>query len=245
MTTTLSTYSMSSMNSTTFRPTHIYVGAGWDTEPFEAEWAEGTTIHCVDGQPHSEIGTQTYFEEGKNCLSRPYFAEKVLEEYAAVGFVCSSEDKKELETTKLLAEDLTGVRRVVRFTHVSRDIVVWYHFNSGIPEHVTEIAQMIGPYQGMICRGHWPHRSAIDQAFDIPDYSLTFRGYAGTCFGVDQEDDLDDIEKSVVGRLSYDYAYRRKFQCFVFYDLNREEHWFDMWEEFLVWVKRNPCLVYE
>jgi len=228
------------------RPTHLYVGAGWDTLPFEAGWATGTTIHCVDGQPHSEFGTKVHFEDGKNQLSRPNFVKKVLAEYDAAGFTCSAVDREEMETTGLLKEDHTGTRRVVRFDNPSRDIVVWYHFNSGLPDHVAEIAAMIGTYQGMLCAGHWPHRSAMSEVFNIPDRTLTFRGYAQTCFGVDFcRDALDDIEKSVVGRLSYDHAYRRKFKHFVFCDVGGEEHWFDMWEELLVWIAYNPDLVYD
>lgn len=224
------------------RPKHVYVGAGWDTKPFEAEWAEGTTIHCVDGQPHSEFGIKTYYEDGKNRFSRPYFVGKVLDAYTEAGFVCSVEDKAELENTGLLTEDCTGERRVVRFDHVSRDIIIYYHFNSGLPEHTKRIAQMIGTYQGIVCSGHWPNKSMLCDAFDIPDRSLTFRGYAETCFGPD--DDFDDMEGTVTGRLSYDCSYRRKFKHFVFYDVNEEEHWFDMWEEFLVWIQHNPDLAY-
>ena len=229
---------------TTSRPTHLYVGAGWDTNPFNAEWATGTTIHCVDGQPHSEFGTKTYFLDEKNRFSRPYFVGRVLDEYEEAGFVCSAADREELETTGLLTEDHTGIRRVVRFDNEACDIIVWYHFNSGLPDHVEEIAQMVGPYQGLLCAGHWPHKSAMSEAFHIPDHSLTFRGYAQTCFGVDCGSDLADIEKSVTGRLSYDHAYRRKFRHFVFCDLYGEEHWFHMWEEFLVWLRYNSELVY-
>ena len=228
------------------RPTHLYVGAGWDTKPFEAKWAEGATIHCVDGQPHSEFGTNTHFdfENGKNCFARRHFVGMVLESYENAGFTCSVADREEMETTGLLKEDHTGTRRVVRFDNPSRDIVVVYHFNSGLPAHVAEIAAMIGTYQGMLCAGHWPHRSAMSDVFNIPDRTLTFRGYAGTCFGVDYGTDLEDIEKSVVGRLSYDHAYRRKFKHFVFHDMNGEEHWFDMWEELLVWIAYNDDLAY-
>jgi hypothetical protein len=222
------------------------VGAGWDTKPFEAEWVEGTTIHCVDGQPHSEFGTKTYFEDGKNRFSRPNFVAKVLDAYDEAGFVCSAEDREELETTGLLVEDCTGTRRVVRFDHESRDIVVWFHFNSGLPDHVAEIAQMVGTYRGMLCAGHWPHKSAMSEAFNIPDRTLTFRGYAQTCFGVDIGGvALADIEKSVVGRLSYDNARRSKFKHFIFHDMYGEEHWFAVWEEFQDWIERNPGLAYE
>jgi hypothetical protein len=227
------------------RPTYIYVGAGWDTKPFNAEWATGTTIHCVDGQPHSEFGTKTYFLDEKNRFSRPYFVGRVLDEYEGAGFVCSAADREELETTGLLTEDCTGIRRVVRFDNTPRDIIVWYHFNSGLPDHIAEIAEMVGTYQGLLSAGHWPHKSAMSEAFHIPDRTLTFRGYANTYFGVDDHDTLDGIENSVVGRLSYDHAYRCKFKHFVFYDVCGEEHWFDMWEEFLVWIAYNSELAYE
>jgi hypothetical protein len=226
------------------RPTHLYVGAGWDTSPFEADWAEGATIHCVDGQPHSEYGSKTCFQDGQNVYSRPHFVQNVLDAYEEAGFVCSTEDRAELETTRLLDEALTGVRRVVRFDIVARDIIIYYHFNSGLPEHTDEIARMVGTYQGLLCAGHWPHKSAMGEVFHIPDHSLTFRGYANTCFGVDCGTTVEEMEKSVVGRLSYDPSFRRKFKHFVFHDVCGEEHWFDMWEEFLVWITYNSDLAY-
>jgi hypothetical protein len=227
------------------RPTHLYVGAGWDTKPFEADWAVGATIHCVDGQPHSEFGTETCFEDGKNRYSRPHFVERVLDSYKDAGFVCSDEDRDELSATGLLSEDRTGSRRVVRFDHTSRDIVVWFHFNSGLPDHVAEIALMVGTYQGMLCSGHWANKTAMSEAFNILDHSLTFRGYAYTNFEVDNDViSMEDIEKSVVGRLFYDRSYRRKFKHFVFHDVCGEEHWFDKWEEFLVWIEYNSDLAY-
>ena len=78
-----------------------------------------------------------------------------------MGFVCSPEDRTELETTKQWNDDCTGVRRVVRFHNDARDTVVWYHLNSGLPDHVAEIAEMVGPYQGILCAGHWPHKTHL------------------------------------------------------------------------------------
>jgi hypothetical protein len=78
------------------------------------------------------------------------------------------------------------------------------------------------------------------ETFNIPDRSLTFRGYANTCFG----DGFDEFFENVVGRLSYDHTYRDKFRHFVFHDVYGEEHWFAVWEEFQDWIERNPGLAY-
>ena len=222
---------------------YVYVGAGWDTIVFEAEWADSTIIHCIDGQPHSEFGTKTMFDEcGKNLYARTRFAKCVLDKYEAAGFTCSSDDRTDILTTGLLdSETDTGSRRVVRFIQADRNIVVWYHFNSGLPTHAAEISQMVGVYQGILCAGHWPHISIMDIT-QIADQSLIFRGYASTCFHAD-EDNMDDL--SVVGRISYDDEYRNKFYCFVFYDIYGNEYEFATWDDYLDWIDENPDLAYE
>ena len=195
----------------------LYVGAGWETTSFEADWAIGATIHAIDIDPS------------------PRFMEKVMDMYTCADFDCSDADRKELE-------DHTGTRRVVRFYNEDRDTTIMYHFNSGLPDQVKEIAATIGPYQGFLCSGIWPPISAMDEAFNIPDYSLTFRGYAHTPLGVDDSHgipstSLDDMAETVPGRLCYDYAYRRKFCHYEYYDVNDECHDFDTWEELLVWLR--------
>jgi hypothetical protein len=233
------------------QPTYIYVGAGWDTAPFKAEWAKGTIIHCIDGQPHSEYGTKTSFDidvtsptYGKNVYSRPNFAKRVLRAYETAGFACSMYDKRNiLETGLLFADTHTGCRSVVIFENIELDIIVWYHFNSGLPEHADEIYEMVGAYNGLLCSGHWPHVS-ITESFDVPDNSLTFHGYPNTGYHEDRRD-RDENEQSVVGRLSYDDAYRKKFERFVFHDLEGGENTFDYWDDYLDWIDENPDLAYE
>jgi hypothetical protein len=233
------------------QPTYIYVGAGWDTAPFKAEWAKGTIIHCIDGQPHSEYGTKTSFDNdessptyGKNVYSRPNFAKRVLLAYETAGFACSIYDKRNiLETGLLLADTYTGRRSVVIFENIELDIIVWYHFNSGLPEHADEIYEMVGAYNGLLCSGHSPHISIIER-FAVSDNSLTFRGYPNTGYHEDWRD-RDENEQSVVGRLSYDDAYRTKFERFVFHDLEGGENGFECWDDYLDWIDENPDLAYE
>ena len=244
------------MNRNKQRSVYIYVGAGWDTTPFDDGWTNGGVFHCIDGQPNSEFGTQTYFEDGCNLYARRQFVARVLKEYHEAGFICSDDDKQELLNTQLLDERGTGLRRVVMFENTERDICIWYHFNTGLPDHIPVILdtlainlgnlgnQAIPVYNGLLCGGHWPHKSIMDAKFQIPDNSLTFHGYAKTCFGVDCCD-LSDVEGTVCGRLSYDYMYRRKFKEYIFHDLNGEEHWFNSWEEYLVWINHNSNLAYE
>jgi len=230
---------------------YLYVGAGCDTAPFGAPWVDGTTIHCIDGQPHSEFGTQTCFLENesessprymKNVFARPKFVKQLVAAYREANFTCrDTELVKSMESMEsgLLDGDDTGTRRVVEFTHATRDIVIWYHFNSGLPEHIPEIARTVActgktnrtAYDGIICSGHWPHRCIVDPLFCIPNNTLTFRGYADTCFGVEEDD--CEYNDSIVGRLSYDYEYRRKFKQFIFHDLYGEEHRFGVWEDYV------------
>ena len=199
---------------------YVYVGAGWDTIVFEAEWADDSIIHCIDGQPHSEYGTDTLFDkDGKNMYARTRFAKRVLDEYEAAGFTCSSDNRTDILTTGLLDSET----------------------NSGLPTHAVEISQMVGVYNGLLCAGHWPHISIMDIT-QIADQSLVFRGYASTCFHVD-EDNMDDL--SVVGRISCDEVYRNKFYCFVFYDIYGNEYEFATWDDYLDWIDENPDLAYE
>jgi hypothetical protein len=225
------------------RITYIYVGAGWDTVPFTTR---GTNIHCIDGQPHSEFGTRTSFDtNGSNVYSRPKFAKRVLRAYERAGFKCSKTDRtKILETGLLNGDNFTGERTVIVFVNPERDITIWYHFNSGLPEHADEIYKMVQGtpcYNGILCAGHWPHVSIIDK-FAVPDNSLVFHGYPRTAYHVE---DRRTIEQSVVGRLSYDDAYRKKFTHFVFHDLNGGENTFDCWDDYLGWICENPDLAYE
>jgi len=234
-----------------YKPVYIYVGAGIDTTPFLHDWANGSVIHCIDGQPHSEFGIREYYgnTDGSllNGFSRPNFARNVVDEYRAMGYECSPEDISHVETTGLLGPTLTrlgGVPTRIQFINVVRDITILYHFNTGLPEDTLNTLQIIGPYNGIVCRGHWPHRSIIDCA-DIPDNSLIFRGYAGTVFGIDDYVTENEIESSMVVRLSFDHQIRRKFKLFVFYDTYGEENWFDTWEEYLVFIHYNQHLTYE
>ena len=252
------------------RPTHVYIGAGADTYPFRAEWCNGTTIHCVDGQPHSEFGNREYYPSGgatewqykgarrteipndgvpdgttPNGFARPSFAMDVLSNYHELDFLCSIEDKNYIQDTRLLGPTYTrlgeGPTRV-RFINEERDIIIWYHFNASLPDHATETLNFIGTYDGIICKGHHPHKTLINNA--NPDKSLTFRGYAPTCFGIYAGYNIteNDISNSMVIRLSFDHNIRRKFKNFVFYDTYGVEHWFNMWEEFLVFYHYNPSL---
>jgi hypothetical protein len=252
------------------RPTHVYIGAGADTYPFRAEWCNGTTIHCVDGQPHSEFGNREYYPSGgatewqykgarrteipndgvpdgttPNGFARPSFAIDVLSNYHELDFMCSMEDYKLIMDTRLLGPTYTrlgeGPTRV-RFINEERDIIIWYHFNASLPDHATETLNFIGTYDGIICKGHHPHKTLINNA--NPDKSLTFRGYAPTCFGIYAGYNIteNDISNSMVIRLSFDRNIRRKFKNFVFYDTYGVEHWFNMWEEFLVFYHYNPSL---
>lgn len=254
------------------RPTHVYVGAGSDTSPFNAKWVDGSTIHCIDSQPHSEFGVREYYPSGGatewshkssigtekypygipdgitlNGFARPNFAQKVVTEYLEKGFECSLEDHRHIEDTGLLGPTYTrfgGGPTRIRFVNLERDIIIWYHFNTSLPDDADETLNFIGTYDGIICRGHWPHRTIIDNAV-IPDKTLTFRGYAGTCFGIGDYITDDDVTNSMIVRLSFSHKIRRKFKHFVFYDTYGTEHWFDMWEEFLVFYERNPELIFE
>ena len=218
------------------RTTYIYVGAGWDTKPLTENWTKGITIHCVDGQPHSEFGTEEYYESNgeffRNMFARPKFAKRVLREYAAVGFTCSQTDRKKITKTGLLNIDtLTGVRTVICFTNTERDTIVWYHFNSGLPTHSDDISKMVGTYDGLICSGHCPHVSIMD-SFEIPDHSLIFRGYPNTQYRSECE------QSGVVGLDEI------KFKCFIFHDLDGREHSFESWTEYLDWIDENSDLAY-
>lgn len=230
------------------RLTYIYVGAGWDTVPFREEWMRGTNIHCIDGQPHSEFGTKTSFDNdetsptyGNNLYSRPKFAKRVLRAYEKAGFKCSEYDRTNIVKTGLMK--ITSGRTVIIFVNTDRDITIWYHFNSGLPEHADDIYEMVGEYNGLLCSGHWPHIS-ITETFVVPDNSLVFHGYANTAYHVERRD-MDEIEQSVVGRLSYDDAYRKKFTQFIFHDLNGGENVFECWDDYLEWICENPEMAYE
>ena len=253
------------------RPTHVYVGAGADTSPFNAKWVDGSTIHCIDSQPHSEFGVREYYPSGGatewshkssigtekntdgipdgitlNGFARPNFTRDVLSNYHQQDFFCSMADYKLIRDTKLLDPTYTrlgGGPTRIRFINLERDIIIWYHFNASLPDDATETLKFIGTYDGIICRGHWPHRTLIDNA-NIPDKTLTFRGYAGTCFGISDYITNDDVTNSMIVRLSFDHKIRCKFKYFVFYDTYGTEHWFDLWEEFLVFYHNNPNLTY-
>ncbi len=269
------------------RPTYIYVGSGWDIAPFEEDWMRGSSVHCIDGQPHSEFGTKTLFDTNRNnVFSRPKFAKRVLQAYERAGFKCSEYDRTEiLETGLLNNENLTGQRIVIVFVNTERDIIIWYHFNSGLPEHAEDIYKMVqgtygsafltaersdapkaqgadagyagtpatppfpeqgtaAPcYNGILCAGHWPHISIIE-TFAVPDNSLVFHGYPRTSYHVEGRN-IDEIEQSVVGRLSYDDIYRKKFTHFVFHDLDGGENVFDCWDDYLEWIYDNPEMAYE
>lgn len=256
------------------RPTHVYIGAGADTYPFRAEWCNGTTIHCVDGLPHSELGNREYYPSGgatewqyKTChrterhndgvpdgttpngFARPSFAQYVLSNYHELDFFCSMEDYKLIRDTRLLGPTYTrlgGGPTRVRFINVERDIIIWYHFNASLPDDATETLNFIGTYDGIICRGHHPHKTLINNA-NIPDKSLTFRAYSGTCYGIYAGYNIteNDISNSMVIRLSFCPIIRSKFKNFVFYDTLGTEHRFNMWEEFLVFYHYNPSLTYD
>jgi len=257
---------------TTVPRTHIYVGAGYDTVPFRTEWCDGSTIHCIDSQPHSEFGLREYYPSGGatewqyksslkteknadgipdgitlNGFARPNFAQDVVANYNEEGFVCSMEDYKFIQETRLLGPTYTrqgGGPTRVRFINLERDIIIWYHFNASLPDDVAETLKIIGTYDGIICRGHWPHRATTDNA-DIPDKTLTFRGYAATIFGISDYVTDDMVTNSMIVRLSFDHNIRRKFKHFVFYDTYGVEHWFDTWEEHLVFIEQNPGLICE
>lgn len=256
------------------RPTHVYIGAGADTYPFRAEWCNGTTIHCVDGLPHSEFGNREYYPSGgatewqykgarrteipndgvpdgttPNGFARPSFAMYVLSNYHELDFICSMEDYKLIRDTRLLGPTYTrlgGGPTRVRFINEERDIIIWYHFNASLPDDATETLNFIGTYDGIICKGHHPHKTLINNA-NIPDKSLTFRGYAPTCFGIYAGYNIteNDIANKMVIRLSFCPIIRSKFKNFVFYDTHGTEHWFNMWEEFLVFYHYNPSLTYD
>ncbi len=257
------------------RPTYIYVGSGWDIAPFEEDWLRGSNVHCIDGQPHSEFGTKTLFDtNGSNVFSRPKFAKRVLQAYERAGFICSEYDRTEiLETGLLNDENLTGQRIVIVFVNAERDIIIWYHFNSGLPEHAEDIYKTVGGggnlrfapskpslseggscaegasatpapcYNGILCAGHWPHISIIE-TFAVPDNSLVFHGYPRTSYHVEDRN-MGEIEQSVVGRLSYDDIYRKKFTHFIFHNLDGSENVFDCWDDYLQWIYENPELAYE
>ena len=257
------------------RRNHVYVGAGVDTSPFDAKWVDGATIHCIDSQPHSEFGVREYYPSGvmewqykslnrgdkrptgtpngltPNGFARPNFALNVVAEYREKGFECSLEDRTHIEDTCLLGPTYTrlnGCPTRIRFVNEERNIIIWYHFNTSLPHDVDETLNFIGPYDGIICRGHDPHRSIIDhyqRTDQRTDQTLTFRGYAGTAFGVCEQTTEEDIAAHMAVRLSFDYKIRRKFKHFVFYDTYGDEHWFDTWEEYLVFYDCNPELIFE
>lgn len=256
------------------RPTHVYVGAGADTDPFGAEWCNGTTIHCIDPQPHSQYGLREYYpsggsskwsshwlgveEDGEdgvpdgttlNRFARPDFTMDIIYNYSKKGFLCSMEDYELMNDTLLLGPTYTrlgGGPTRIRFINEERDIIIWYHFNACLPDDAVETLKFIGTYDGIICNGHWPNKTLIHNA-DIPDNSLTFRAYAGTCYGIYASYNIteDDFSNSMVIRLSFCPIIRSKFKNFVFYDTLGTEHRFDIWEEFLVFYHYNDDLTFD
>jgi hypothetical protein len=223
------------------RPTYIYVGAGKDTEIFTANWADGATIHCIDSQPHSEFGICEYYENTHlvdkpiNMFARPSFAISIVEQYNSKGYECSREDRIHIEKTGLLSSTYTRFgagQTIIKFINIARNIIIWYHFNTCLPDDTAETIKVIGSYDGIICKGYDPHRSIID-LLNVTDRTLVFRGYAGTVFGIYAKTSREDIENNLFVRLSFDYQIRRKFKHFVFYNSYGNEQLFDTWEEFL------------
>lgn len=245
---------------------YIYIGAGTDTKPFDAKWVDGATIHCIDSQPHSEFGIHEYYPSKcssnwrykslnkldnlnfgtpdgitPNGFARPNFARIVLGEYEEKGYECSIENWNLILNTGLLGPTYTrlgGGPTRVRFFNTARNITIWYHFNTVLPHDVQETLEFIGPFDTIICKGHDPHKSIVDRAVDN---TLTFRGYAGTAYGI------HDLKTStcMTVQLSFDPTTRSKFKHFVFYDTYGDEHWFNTWEEFLVFYDCNPDLTFE
>lgn len=189
----------------------VYVGAGIDTRPLIDLSNKVKIFHYIDSLPFSLYGIRSkYNEHNKNIYSRPNFIPKLDDKLNKIGFQLTSE---------------TDHLRI----YIHNDIILFYHINTSIPEHIHLISNHIHNYDILIVAGHHPHMNIIFPT----QKKIHLIGYYGTSFHNPLEENETIIYEYDIIEELYKNTINTSFQKYTYIDNKLIHHTFDTWNEFI------------
>ena len=184
----------------------IYIGCGTDVEPqSQLEYEKFVAVDC---QPFSEFGILEC-DTVPGGFSRPKYPSLL---YQAM-------------------DTVSGVPiKITRDKHIyyCNGKLVTHLLNTSCPDHIERIIRY-GPYDTILCRGHWPHADVLMSCVAGP---LTFIGYAGTVWVVD-DNDSEDEKESLIALLHDCETVRRRFARFIYIDGSGNRRETETWSKFV------------
>ena len=198
--------------------TAVYIGAGLDFKYID--YININTIICIDGQPFSEFGKDTFykkilccFKTNINLFSRPTFIPNLIYIAKKYGYIYIKNDND-------------------RYIFKKNDKTVIYYVNTSIPEDLNKVYNDIKDFDNLIVMGHDPNSDILKAT----SKKINFWGNKLTSYKKDLYYDKfakDNEEDNNVGyNLNYIYNFYSKFKSFNLVNCNGKISKYKTWNVF-------------